>query len=56
MIASWLLVVAWVAISGWPYSDVTSSVISLIPGLLLVLLWVGASLYVARHFRQSPPA
>jgi hypothetical protein len=52
----WLATVARVAISGWPYQDVTSSVISLIPGLLLLAVCVFGSIAVWRHFRKGANA
>ena len=49
----WLVVVIKVAMSGWPYPDVVSSVISLIPGFALLAVCVFGSIAVARHFKGA---
>jgi hypothetical protein len=46
----WLYVVGTIAVTRWPYPDVISSVISLIPGILLVALCVLCSIFVHRLF------
>lgn len=48
----WLVSVVRIALSGWPYSDILGSIISLIPGLSLLALCVGASIAVYKHFRS----
>ena len=50
-IAAWALSVAQVALSEWPYHDVLSSLVSLIPGALLLIVFGGGSVAVAKHFR-----
>lgn len=54
--AAWLVKTAEVAVSGWPHEDLLSSVVSLIPGLLLIIVCAGGSIAVARHFRGSANA
>jgi hypothetical protein len=46
----WLYVVATIAVHRWPYPDVLSSLISLIPGMLLAVLCLLCSLFVRRLF------
>ena len=46
----WLYAVATLAASRWPYPDTLSSVISLVPGMLLVALCVLCSVFVRRLF------
>ncbi len=53
---SWVVSVVRVALSGWPYDNALSSVISLVPGLLLVGVCAGGSAVVAKHFRASKNA
>ena len=53
---SWVASVVRVALSGWPYESALATVISLIPGLLLVTVCAGGSLVVAQHFRGSKNA
>jgi hypothetical protein len=38
--------------SGWPYERTTQSVVSLVPGTLLLMFGVAASVYVTRVFRK----
>jgi hypothetical protein len=52
----WVITVVRVATSGWPYNDPVSSLISLIPGLLLVIVCAFGSLAVRRHYRRSADA
>ena len=49
----WIASVIRVAVSGWPYDDLTDSVVSLIPGVLLVTVCVLGSIAVSRHFRGT---
>ena len=51
IIVSWAIGVWQVAATGWPYSDPLSSIISLAPGILLVLFCAGCGLVVFRYFR-----
>lgn len=53
---SWVASVVRVALPGWPYESALATVISLIPGVLLVAVCVGGSLVVAQHFRGSKNA
>jgi len=53
---SWVVSVVRVARSGWPYDNALSSVISLVPGLLLIAVCAGGSAVVANHFRASKNA
>ncbi|MES2932976.1 MAG: hypothetical protein V4805_05755 [Pseudomonadota bacterium] len=52
----WLISTIRITISGWPYEDVLSSVISLVPGVLLILILAGSSLVIANHFRSKKDA
>jgi len=52
----WVVTVVRVAISGWPYDDFASSVISLIPGLLLLTVCIFGSIAVTRQFRGGTNA
>jgi hypothetical protein len=52
----WVVMVVRVALSGWPYSDPLSSVISLIPGLLLVLICISGSIVVRRQYGRRSSA
>src|SRR5713101_3307939 len=47
----WAIYVAWLAMVGWPYRDAQSALISLVPGLLLVVLCVSASVHVHKYFK-----
>ncbi len=51
IIVSWAIGVWQVAATGWPYADPLSSIISLAPGILLVLFCAGCGLVVFRYFR-----
>jgi hypothetical protein len=53
---SWVVSIVRVALSGWPYHSTLSSIISLIPGLLLVAVCAGGSAVVANHFRANKNA
>jgi len=48
-------VVFYVALSAqsWPYSTVVESVISLLPGILIVVVAAGSSYLVTKHFRAE---
>ena len=50
---SWVVSIVRVALSGWPYDSALATVISLVPGLLIVAVCAGGSLVVAKHFRGS---
>jgi hypothetical protein len=52
----WVVMVVRVAASNWPYNDPLSSLISLLPGLLLVLVCIFGSVAVRRHFRRANDA
>jgi hypothetical protein len=52
----WVVTVVRIAIAGWPYPDVVSSLISLVPGLLLLTVCIFGSIAVRRHFRQRANA
>ena len=53
---SWVISVVRVALSGWPYDSALPTVISLVPGLLLVAVCAGGSAIVAKHFRSNQNA
>lgn len=48
----WVISVAKLAWSGWPYSDSLQSAISVIPGVFLVSFCVLGSIVVRRSFRS----
>jgi len=48
----WPVTVAAIAWTGWPYDDPVMSVISLVPGLLLVGFWIGMYLLVRAQFKR----
>jgi hypothetical protein len=52
----WATYVGWLAVSGWPYRNAQSTVISLVPGLLLVALCVSSSVYVHKYFKSHARA
>jgi hypothetical protein len=39
--------------AGWPYEDWTRSVVSLLPGSVLLVFGIGAAVHVGRVFRRS---
>ena len=53
VVASWVYAVWIVARAGWPYADVASTALALLPGALLVVFCAGSSVIVARYFRRS---
>lgn len=57
VILSWAFSVVRIASTGWPYNTVLESVVSLVPGLLLVAVCACGSAIVAKHFQGSknPP-
>lgn len=48
--AFWLISIVRIALSGWPFSDILESIISLLPGLSLLALCAGGSIAVYKHF------
>jgi hypothetical protein len=53
---SWVVSIVRIALSGWPYDSALSTIVSLIPGLLLVAVCAGGSAVVAKHFRDDKTA
>jgi hypothetical protein len=51
--AIWLVTILRLALNGWPVAGKAETVISLIPGALLLLVCVGGILAVRRDFRQA---
>jgi hypothetical protein len=49
----WALYVGYIAVQGWPYHDVERSIISLLPGLLLVLVCVLAIVFVRALYKHG---
>jgi len=49
----WLYVIWSVWKSGWPYDDTVKTAISLIPGVLLVVVCMGASWFVFSLFKDN---
>lgn len=52
-IGAWLFAVWQVYERGWPYEDALRSFISLVPGLLMVFVVLGACYIVRRAFRRE---
>jgi hypothetical protein len=52
-VLSWLWAIWMVVQHGWPYLTVAESLISLIPGIVLVFLAVGISVVAQRAFRNA---
>jgi hypothetical protein len=50
--ASWCYSIWILARAGWPFPDVTSSALTLLPGGLLVGVFALSSVLVFRHFRR----
>ena len=46
---SWLVVIARTAFAGWPVAGSVQSLISLIPGLLLLSICIGCAILAARY-------
>ena len=53
---AWLISVAKVALAGWPHDSALRSVVSLVPGLLLLFVCAGGSIIVVKHFRGKANA
>ncbi len=51
-VASLLVVTFRVAMTGWPYPDALSTLISLVPGMLWLIFWIAICLSVYRHYRR----
>jgi hypothetical protein len=49
----WIVSVVRIALSDWPDPDILGSIISLIPGALLLALCAGGSVAVYRYFRSG---
>lgn len=52
----WVVSVLQVAISGWPQQTTVSSIISLLPGLLLLTVCIGGSFDIAKRYRRASNA
>ena len=52
----WVASVLQVAISGWPHQSIVSSLVSLLPGLLLLTVCIGGSFVIAKHYRRASKA
>lgn len=50
--ASWLYSIWILARAGWPFPDLTNSVLTLLPGGLLVVVFALSSVLALRHFRR----
>jgi hypothetical protein len=46
---SWLALVTQLAIAGWPVPGLVQTIISLVPGLLLLVVCLGCALLAARY-------
>ena len=49
----WLASIVRISMSGWPYESLLSSIISLIPGLSVLVICMGGSAIVFKHFRSN---
>jgi hypothetical protein len=49
----WLSTVVFLALKGWPDEDVSDTIISLIPGALLLFVCIGGSVAVSRQYAMS---
>jgi hypothetical protein len=54
LIATWLGYVAILAARAWPYATSLESVISLVPGFLMLFVAAASSYLVKNHFRAKP--
>jgi hypothetical protein len=54
--AAWVLSVVRVALSGWPHDSWLRSVVSLVPGIVLLVVLAGGSVAVAKHYRPTQNA
>jgi hypothetical protein len=52
VVGGWSYAVWRVAQLGWPYPGVASTVVSLVPGAVLVVACAGVSVAVYRHFHR----
>lgn len=52
-VLSWLWVTVSVALRGWPYETWSSSIVALLPGLVLVALVVALSIVAHRGLRHE---
>lgn len=55
-ISGWIYGVWQAYDRGWPYADLQRSIISLVPGVVLITLYVGMVWVVYRHFRRVADA
>lgn len=54
LIVAYFIWYMWALVQmGWPYRDKVKSFVSLVPGTLLLMLGVGAGIYVFRVFRKG---
>jgi len=54
--AWWMVSTLRASISGWPQQTISNSVISLLPGLLLLAVCIGGSVVIAKHYRRTSNA
>ena len=47
----WMLMTALTVLKGWPVNGIASSLVSLIPGVLLLAVCIGGSLAVRKDYR-----
>lgn len=52
IVAAWLYVLITFSIPNWPFTDVTSSILSLVPGAGLVIACLAVFAALRRHFRN----
>lgn len=52
IVGAWVWVLVTYSIPNWPYPDLLSSVLSLIPGSALVAICLGVLIALRRHFRS----
>ena len=52
-IGTWMFIVWQINVQGWPYEDTMQSVISLVPGVLMIIVVLGSCFVVWRVFRRE---
>lgn len=49
----WLYILWFINSNGWPHDDVANTIISLIPGVLLLMVCICSCVVVYKHFNKS---
>jgi len=53
VVAGWIYIIAMIAINGWPYETIGQSIISLIPGIFFISVFIYSSISVGMYFGKS---